>query len=138
MDEQPFRTAEVENAPVVVAPDGATVRPLLTLDGLGSQAVFELAPGVVTRAVSHATVQELWYVAAGRGRIWRRQSGLEAVDVLRAGTSVSVPLGTAFQFRADPDSPGPLRIVAVTMPPWPDGSTTEARPEDGPWPPTVG
>ncbi|MFD8321906.1 cupin domain-containing protein [Kitasatospora purpeofusca] len=138
MDETPFRTAEAGSAPVVAAPDGATVRPLLSLDGLGSQALFELSPGSVTRAVSHATVQELWYVTAGRGRIWRRQSGRESVDVLREGTSVSVPLGTAFQFLADPDSPGPLRIVAITMPPWPDGSTTEARPEDGPWPPTVG
>ncbi len=136
MDEQPFRTTEAEDAPVVRAPDGATVRPLLALDGLGSQAVFELPPGGVTHAVSHATVQELWHVTAGRGRIWRRQSGREAVDVLRPGSSVSVPLGTAFQFRADQDSPGPLRIVAVTMPPWPDGSTVEARPEHGPWRPT--
>ncbi|MFF8771974.1 cupin domain-containing protein [Kitasatospora sp. NPDC015120] len=138
MDEQPFRTAQAGDAPVVLAPDGADVRPLLALDGLGSQAVFELAPGAVTRAVSHSTVRELWYVTAGRGRIWRRQSGRESVDALGAGTSVSVPLGTAFQFRADEDSPGPLRIVAVTMPPWPDGSTTEARPERGPWQPTVG
>ncbi|MFB6893091.1 cupin domain-containing protein [Kitasatospora sp. NPDC056327] len=142
MDEEPlegqaFRTVEAEDAPVVLAPDGAVVRPLLALDGRGSQAVFELAPGAVTRAVSHATVVELWHVTAGSGRIWRRQAGREAVDVLRAGTSVSVPLGTAFQFRADEDSPGPLRIVAVTMPPWPDGSTTEARPEHGPWRPTV-
>ncbi|MFE7194814.1 cupin domain-containing protein [Kitasatospora sp. NPDC057541] len=137
MGEQPFRIVETEDAPVVRAPDGAVVRPLLVLEGLGSQAVFELAPGAVTRAVSHRTVRELWYVIGGSGRIWRRQSGRESVDVLRAGTAVSVPLGTVFQFRADEDSPGPLRIVAVTVPPWPDGSTTEARPEPGPWQPTV-
>ncbi len=117
MDETPFRTAEAGSAPVVAAPDGATVPPLLSLDGLGSQALFELSPGSVPRAVSRATVQELWYVTAGRGRTWRRQSGRESVDVLRVGTSVSVPLGTAFQFRADPDSTGPLRIVAITVPP---------------------
>ncbi|WP_327072780.1 hypothetical protein OG196_08410 [Kitasatospora purpeofusca] len=44
-------------SPVVAAPDGATVPPLLSLDGLGSQALFELSPGSVTRAVSRATVQ---------------------------------------------------------------------------------
>ncbi|MEV6976599.1 cupin domain-containing protein [Kitasatospora sp. NPDC093806] len=140
MDEQPFRTvepADAEALPVVIAPDGAIVRPLLALDGLGSLAVFELAPGAVTRAVSHATVQELWHVTDGRGRLWRRQSGREEVVELSAGTSVSVPLGTAFQFRADEDGPGPLRIVAITMPPWPDGSSTEARPEQGAWHPTV-
>ncbi|MFD5462384.1 cupin domain-containing protein [Kitasatospora sp. NPDC127059] len=132
---QAFESAEAADAPVVTAPDGAVVRPLLVLDGLGSLAVFELAPGQVTHAVSHATVQELWQVTGGGGELWRRQDGREEVHRLDPGTAVSIPLGTAFQFRADPDGDG-LRITAVTMPPWP-GTDTEARPEDGPWGATV-
>ncbi|MGW1179272.1 cupin domain-containing protein [Kitasatospora sp. NPDC002543] len=134
--QQPFRTAEAGDAPVVTAPDGAEVRPLLELTGCGSLADFVLAPGQVTRAVSHATVQELWRVTAGSGRLWRRQGGREETVRLAAGTAVSIPLGTAFQFRADEDSAGPLRITAVTMPPWP-GTDDEARPEEGPWKATV-
>ncbi|MFJ9608002.1 cupin domain-containing protein [Kitasatospora sp. NPDC101176] len=133
---EPFGTADVGDVPLVTAPDGAVVRPLLVLDGGGSLAEFELTPGQVTRAVSHATVQELWQVTAGAGRLWRRQDGREETVRLAPGTAVSIPLGTAFQFRADEDAPGPLRIVAVTMPPWP-GTDDEARPEDGPWEPTA-
>ncbi|MEV7598097.1 hypothetical protein AB0O91_12035 [Kitasatospora sp. NPDC089797] len=129
---QPYESTETGDAPVVTAPDGALVRPLLVLDGRGSLAVFELAPGQVTHAVSHATVEELWQVTAGSGELWRRQDGREEVRRLEPGTAVSIPLGTAFQFRADPDGDGPLRITAVTMPPWPE-TDTEARPEHGPW-----
>ncbi|MFE4519113.1 cupin domain-containing protein [Kitasatospora sp. NPDC056783] len=134
--QQPFDTADVADAPVVTAPDGAEVRPLLVLEGLGSLAVFVLAPGQVTHAVSHATVRELWQVTAGSGALWRRQGGREESVRLVPGTAVSIPLGTAFQFRADADSAGPLRITAVTMPPWP-GTDDEARPEEGPWEATV-
>ncbi|WP_316525623.1 cupin domain-containing protein [Kitasatospora brasiliensis] len=130
--QQPFGTADPRDAPVVTAPDGAEVRPLLVLDGCGSLAVFVLAPGRVTHTVSHATVQELWHVTAGSGELWRRQGEREETVRLAPGTAVSIPLGTAFQFRADEDSAGPLRITAVTMPPWP-GTDHEARPEQGPW-----
>jgi len=43
--------------------------------------------------------------------------------------AVTIPLGTSFQFRAGPEG---LRVVAVTVPPWP-GDPAEARPERGPW-----
>ncbi|MFD0400820.1 cupin domain-containing protein [Kitasatospora sp. NPDC059811] len=130
--QQPFQTADVDDVEVVRAPDGAAVFPLLVLDGQGSLAVFELAPGQVSHAVSHATVQELWQVVEGAGELWRRQGGREETVRLVPGTAASIPLGTAFQFRADEDADRPLRIAAVTMPPWP-GTDTEARPEEGPW-----
>jgi len=41
---------------VVIAPDGSTIRPLCHLSGLGSLAHFQLEPGEVAKAVSHATV----------------------------------------------------------------------------------
>jgi mannose-6-phosphate isomerase-like protein (cupin superfamily) len=47
---------------------------------------------------------------------------------------VTIPLGTHFQFRADPDAP--LAFVAVTMPPWPGAD--EAFVVEGPWRATVG
>jgi mannose-6-phosphate isomerase-like protein (cupin superfamily) len=34
-----------------------------------------------------------------------------------AGTCLTIPLDTAFQFRAAAE--GPLTAVAITMPPWP-------------------
>ncbi|WP_197085074.1 cupin domain-containing protein [Saccharothrix sp. ST-888] len=131
MDHPAFETWSVAQAVVVRAPDGATVRPLAALAGQGSLAQFELPPGGISQAVSHATVQEIWHVTQGTGQIWRRQDGREEVAPLRPGTVLTIPLGTAFQFRAAPDSP-PLQITAVTMPPWPDVDT-EARPEQGPW-----
>jgi len=125
------------NAPETIAPDGSKVRPLCQISGLGSFAHFQLEPGEVARAVSHATVQEIWYIVGGAGRIWRRQEGQKPTVVdLRPGVCLTIPLGTAFQFRAD--SPGePLEVVAVTMPPWPVGSEDETRPEQGPWTPML-
>src|SRR5215472_9355276 len=134
---EPPDTQSIENAPELIAPDGSMVRPLCRLSGLGSFAHFQLEPGEVAKAVSHATVQEIWYIIAGAGQIWRRQEGHEPTTVhLRPGICLTIPLETAFQFRADsPDEP--LRVVAVTMPPWPAGSEEEARPEQGCWTPSA-
>ena len=130
-------TQSLENALVVRAPDGSTVRVLCHLSGLGGFAHFQLEPGEVSKAVSHATVQEIWYIIGGTGRMWRHQDGHEPGTVdLRPGICLTIPLGTAFQFRADsPDEP--LQAVAVTMPPWPAGSQDEARPEQGCWKPVL-
>jgi mannose-6-phosphate isomerase-like protein (cupin superfamily) len=83
--------------------------------------------------VAHRTVEEIWYVLAGRGELWRRQAEREEVVALSPGLCVTIPLGTHFQFRA----PGPeaLVLVAVTMPPWPGGDEAYAVP--GPWATTV-
>lgn len=136
MHEPPI-TQSLENAPVLIAPDGSTVRPLCHLGGLGSIAHFQLEPGEIAKAVSHATVQEIWYIIGGAGRMWRQQEGNEPTTVdLRPGICLTIPLGTAFQFRADsPDQP--LQVVAVTMPPWPAASEQEARPEQGCWTPVL-
>ena len=58
---------------MVDAPDGARVQVLLSLPG-GSMATFTLQPGQVSAAVTHRSVEELWYVVAGRGRMWRRDA----------------------------------------------------------------
>jgi mannose-6-phosphate isomerase-like protein (cupin superfamily) len=127
-----FATARLGAEPDATAPDGSAVRLLLARAG-GSMAHFELPAGAVSLAVRHRTVEEIWFVVAGRGRMWRRLGADEAIVDLAPGTSVTIPVGTAFQFRAD--GPEPLAAVGVTMPPWPgDG---EAVRTDGPWTPTV-
>ncbi|NKQ58605.1 cupin domain-containing protein [Amycolatopsis sp. K13G38] len=119
----------MERAGEVTAPDGSAVRPLCSLPGVASFAQFELAPDQIARAVAHATVQEIWFVLSGSGRLWRAHAGREEITGLEPGVCVTIPLGTSFQFRA---GAGGLRVVAVTTPPWPD-TPGEARFAEGPW-----
>lgn len=67
-----FATMRLPAERTVLAPDGSDVRVLLATSR-GSMAHFELAAGRVARAVRHRTVEELWFVLAGRGEMWRRQ-----------------------------------------------------------------
>jgi mannose-6-phosphate isomerase-like protein (cupin superfamily) len=124
------------DADEVTAPDGSTVRPLCRITGRGSLAHFRLEPGEVSTAVSHATVEEIWFVVNGSGQMWRRFNGQEETVALEPGTCLTIPVGTTFQFRADQDST-PLGVVAATMPPWPTDGEHEARPEQGTWAPTL-
>jgi mannose-6-phosphate isomerase-like protein (cupin superfamily) len=65
--------------------------------------------------------------------MWRRQGDREEVVPVHSGVSLTIPLGTHFQFRSFGDEP--LAAIGVTMPPWPgDG---EAYTVDGKWKPTV-
>jgi mannose-6-phosphate isomerase-like protein (cupin superfamily) len=123
-----FSTTSLPADPTVTAPDGSDVRVLLRLSG-GSMAHFHLAAGAVSKAVRHRTVEEIWYVLGGSGQMWRRQGDQEETVDLVPGTCLTIPVGTAFQFRAG--EAGPLSAVAITMPPWPgDG---EAEFVDGAW-----
>lgn len=111
-----FETKRLPGEPDAVAPDGSRVRLLLGLRA-GGMAHFALPAGEVSIAVMHRTVEEIWYVVAGRGEMWRQHGTREEIVPLEPGTCVTVPLGTHFQFRSS--GPGPLEIVGVTMPPWP-------------------
>ena len=123
-----FATLGLPEHPTVTAPDGSEVWVLLRLGG-GSMAHFELAPGRCSAAVRHKTVEELWYVVGGEAEMWRSRAGREEVVALRSGTSLSIPLGTSFQFRATGVTP--FSAVGVTMPPWP--GMDEAEFVVGPW-----
>ena len=127
-----FATLAAADALQVSAPDGSKVAVLLALRG-GSMATFTLQPGQVSAAVTHRTVEELWYVVCGSGAMWRRIARQEDITPLAPGLCLSVPLGTAFQFRCDGDVP--LVAVAVTMPPWP--GPDEAVAVSGPWSPAA-
>ena len=117
----------------VLAPDGSEIRLLSSVAG-ASMVHCTLPAGQVTRAVRHRTVEELWYCIAGRGELWRHAAHGEEVVELRPGVSVSVPLGTTFQFRAP--GPAPLALVITTIPPWP--GPHEAIAAVGRWTPTNG
>jgi mannose-6-phosphate isomerase-like protein (cupin superfamily) len=114
--------------PDVTAPDGSHVRILCALDR-GSMAHFTLAPGMVSKAVRHRTVEEIWYILAGSGKMWRANSAGESVTDLEPGLSLTIPAGTSFQFRSDGTKD--LEAVAITMPPWP--GMDEAEFVNGMW-----
>ena len=124
-----FETKALNPAPDVMAPDGSEVRILCRVAG-GSMAHFSLPPGAVAKPVAHRTVEEVWFVVSGRGRMWRRLGDREETVDLLPGTSISIPVGTHFQFRCD--GAEPLAAVGVTMPPWP--GMDEAYPVQGAWP----
>ena len=127
-----LQTRQAAAAPDAIAPDGSEVR-VLCSGTRGGMALFTLPPGAVARAVVHRTVEEVWYVAAGAGRIWRRLGAQEEIVLLLPGVSVNLPVGTGFQFRCD--GADPLVVLGVTMPPWP--GEQEAVPVAGAWEPTA-
>ncbi len=127
-----FATLALADAPHVKAPDGSDVRPLLALSG-GSLAHFELPAGKTSLAVAHRSVEEIWFVLGGRGEMWRKHAEQEEVVPLHSGVTVTIPLGTSFQFRSF--GPEPLAMVAITMPPWP--GENEAYEVEGKWPASV-
>ena len=73
-----FETRTLPERPSEGAPDGSAVRILLRLPG-GGMAHFARGAGQVSRAVRHRTVEEIWYVLAGAGEIWRKQGESRAV-----------------------------------------------------------
>ena len=92
---KPFETKRLPVARDAVAPDGSDVRILLRLNG-GSTAHFELPPGQTSRAVTHRTIEEIWYFLSGRGEMWRRQDGRDEVVPVDPGVCLTIPQGTHF------------------------------------------
>ena len=127
-----FATTLLPADPTAVAPDGSDVRVLLGL-AAGGMAHFELAPGRTARAVTHRTVEEIWFVVAGHGEMWRKQGEREETVPLEPGVCLTIPLGTHFQFRAS--AAEAVSAIGITMPPWPGES--EAVQVDGPWEPSA-
>ncbi|MFN4143676.1 cupin domain-containing protein [Aestuariivirga sp.] len=116
------------HAPDAIAPDGSEVR-ILAATSRGSMAQFTLPPGAISKAVAHRTVEEVWLVTQGKGRMWRRLAEAELIVELGPGLSFAIPAGAHFQFRNDGDEP--LHCVGVTMPPWP--GMDEAYEVEGVW-----
>jgi mannose-6-phosphate isomerase-like protein (cupin superfamily) len=111
-----FATRQLGEEYEVLAPDSSEIR-LLVGTSRGSLAHGTLLPGRVSLAVVHRTVEEVWYVIAGRGQVWRKQGNHEMVVDVAAGTALTIPTGAHFQFRTI--GPEPLCFIMCTMPPWP-------------------
>src|SRR5580704_7111133 len=88
-----WHTQEVATAPAVTAPDGAEVRVLCATER-GSMIRFTLQPGAISKAVAHRTVEEIWYVVSGAGRLWRKLGDQEEITDLAPGLSLTIPPGT--------------------------------------------
>ena len=109
-------TRQISREPDAIAPDGSEVR-VLAATARGSMAQFTLPPGKISIAVAHHTVEEVWFFVAGQGQIWRKNEKAEEIVQIRPGLSISIPVGTHFQFRNDGTEP--LIAIGTTMPPWP-------------------
>jgi mannose-6-phosphate isomerase-like protein (cupin superfamily) len=127
-----FETKRVNSAPDAIAPDGSEVRVLCQLPR-GGLALFSLPPNAVSKAIAHRTIEEVWYVTSGCGRMWRKLGEDEEIIELGPGVSLTIPTGTYFQFRCD--GPEPLDAIGATMPPWPGEG--EAYGVEGAWEATV-
>ena len=117
------------------APDGSEIRLLIDgrhLSRRASLCEVTLPPGQVSRPVRHQTVEEIWYVLEGHGRVWRSpgesghqpQETPEEIVEVGPGDALTIPTGWRFQFSAGPQ--GPLRFLCYTSPPWP--GPEEAQP----------
>lgn len=118
--------------PDAKSPAGADIR--FIMDGeMGNMIHSTVPPYQVNRATVHATVSEFWFVLEGHGEIWRDNGTESCVTPLAVGTSIDIPVGTAFQYRNLENTD--LKFVCIAMPPWPGES--EATYVDGKWRPTV-
>lgn len=122
----------------ITAPDGSAVH--LLLDGRHGAtrcSVVEvvLPAGAISRPVRHRTVEEVWYVLAGSGAVWRCPPDADPPEApavaVAPGDALVIPTGWAFQFRADADSAAPLCFLCITMPPWPGMDEAEPARQPG-------
>lgn len=124
-----FATMPLPKERDAVAPDGSEVRVLLALAG-GGMAHFELPALATSKPIRHRSVEEIWFFLSGQGEMWRQKDARSEVVPVGPGDCITIPKGTLFQFRSLNNEP--LRVLGVTMPPWPGGH--EAIPVPGPWP----
>jgi mannose-6-phosphate isomerase-like protein (cupin superfamily) len=71
-------------SPDTIAPDGSEIRLLATSTHGATRATLcevRLGPGAISRPVFHASVEEIWYVISGRGRVWRCPPGAETAPI---------------------------------------------------------
>jgi mannose-6-phosphate isomerase-like protein (cupin superfamily) len=112
--------------------DGSEIRLLAETDR-GGLAHCTLPEAGISKAVNHKTVEEIWYFLSGKGEVWRKQTvGIESIDEVMQGISITIPRDTNFQFRNTGKEP--LCFIITTMPPWP--GSDEVIITKGIWQPT--
>ncbi|MFQ5980674.1 MAG: cupin domain-containing protein [Candidatus Heimdallarchaeota archaeon] len=111
-----------------IAPDGSEIRELPRLKS-GSMAHCTLPPRCVSQAVYLKSFEEIWFFIEGEGEVWLKQKDNEKTFAVKPGCSITIPIGTHFQFRNTGSKH--LRFVCATIPPWPgDEEVGEVK---GPW-----
>ena len=79
--------------PDAIAPDGSEIYYLVGDAERASLVEVRLAAGLISRPVRHRTVEEIWYVTGGQGRVWRSapcDPGGETITVEVSCASISV------------------------------------------------
>jgi mannose-6-phosphate isomerase-like protein (cupin superfamily) len=127
-----MKTKTLPEFPDAKSPAGADIRYLMDSE-TGGMIHSTVPQHQVNKATVHATVNEFWYVLEGHGEIWRDDGQESSITVLVPGTSIDIPVGTAFQYRNVSDVD--LTFICITMPPWPGAS--EATYVKGIWQPTI-
>ena len=111
-----MKTVTLPKEPEAKSPAGADIRYLVG-GKTGNMIHSTVPPNQINKATVHATVSEFWYVLEGHGEIWRDNGQESSVTDLLPGTSIEIPVGTAFQYRNVADSD--LKFICISMPPWP-------------------
>ena len=122
--------------PDVTAPDGSEIRLLVDARHSADRASMvevTLQAGQVSRPVWHRTVEEIWYILEGKGKVWRCPPGASPADYspveVTPGDALTIPTGWRFQFSAANDAS--LRFLCFTSPPWPGEDEAVAAEEGG-------
>lgn len=116
--------------PDALAPDGSEVYFLVTDARRASLVRVRLPAARTSRAVRHRSVEEIWYVLSGRGRVWRLSpEGEHSTVEVGPGSVLTIPTGWAFQFQAASDAD--LWFLCYTSPPWPGNEEAVFVPEGG-------
>lgn len=123
-----FETLDLPADYSYIAPDGSEIRLLPTMKG-GGLCHVTLLPFAVSKAVSHKSVEEIWYFIQGKGQVWRKNGTKNEIVEVKSGTSITIPPQTSFQFKNTGNQP--LIFLDVTMPPWP--GPQEATEVKGRW-----
>ena len=106
-----------------ISPDGAEIRLILRpeVEGVSNHSLCEarFAPGQVSRATRHRTVEESWYVLDGEADVWRRapSAGASTVTHVSPGDALNIPAGFTFQVRVTGSRQ--LRLLCSNAPAWP-------------------
>jgi mannose-6-phosphate isomerase-like protein (cupin superfamily) len=105
--------------PDAIAPDGSAIYFRVVDAKSASLVEVVLEPGMVSRAVHHRTVEEIWYFLAGGGQVWIRSPDgtTERTHRVSPGSTLTIHTGWDFQFSADADAD--LRFLCFTSPRWP-------------------
>jgi hypothetical protein len=89
-----FGTARLPGRLVAAAPDGTAICTIQLPDGRLSH--FEFAPGNISYALMHKSIEEKWYLLRERDKMWRTHESHEDIVPVEAGVCIARPLDTQF------------------------------------------